>query len=526
MSSVHARMRRFVRVFTLALTALIAALALAGPAHARWLKAESERFVVYSDGGEAQLRRFVQDLEAFDRLLRLRLGLKVDDVPHRKLPIYLVGHRSGLAKVTPGVHESVAGFYLATDEDIFGIAIRDQKADTLKHEYAHHFMMQNFAFPYPAWFIEGFAEYFSTVEFERNRILVGKYNQNRAYWLVNGSWTPMTELLSGPPRRDSRHQETYYPLAWLLTHWFMTDAERRQNLSAYMADVGAGGDPVEAMQRATGLDLQQLRTTLRRYMNGRMTYEEIRIAFDPVPVVVTALPPSADDLLLLNQRLKVGVPEDQRAATAEEVRRAAARHPDDPLALLALGHAELHFGDRAAADAPLMRLIEREPDHVEGLQHLARLRMKTADDEDDYDAALRLKEEAQTYLARAYRRNDADYATLLLIAENRAGTPGYPNDNDLAVLEQAFVLAPQLASARLNLAQLLIHRDRAAEAVALLEPLVNDPHGGSAYARALLLRAKGLTEEEAAAQEAALAGQVEAEGEADADDDGDEADGL
>jgi len=141
------------------------------------------------------------------------------------------------------------------------------------------------------------------------------------------------------------------------------------------------------------------------------------------------------------------------------------------------------------------------------------------DDEDDYDAALRLKEEAQTYLARAYRRNDADYATLLLIAENRAGTPGYPNDNDLAVLEQAFVLAPQLASARLNLAQLLIHRDRAEEAVVLLEPLVNDPHGGSAYARALLLRAKGLTEEEAAAQEAALAGQVEAEGEADADDD-------
>jgi hypothetical protein len=504
MVSFQARVRRFAQTLSLCLTVLAATLAFAGPAHARWLRAESERFIVYSDGSESQLRSFVQDLESFDRLLRLRLGLKVDDAPYRKLPIYLVGHRSGLAKVNPGLHDTIAGFYLSTDEDIFGIAIRDDKADTLKHEYAHHFMMQNFSFPYPAWFIEGFAEYFSTVEFERNRILVGKYNTNRAYWLVNGSWTPMVELLSSRPLRSSRHQQTYYPLAWLLTHWFMTDPERRSSLSAYLTDVGAGGDPVEAMQRATGLDAQELQRTLRRYMNGRMTYEAIRTSFAPVPVVITPLSPSADDLLLLNQRLKSGTPEDQRADTADEVRRAAARHPNDPLALLALGHAELHFGDPTAAEAPLLRLIELDPDHVEGLQHLARVRMNAADDEDDYDAALRLKEEAQTYLARAYRLDDANYTTLLLIAENRSGTPGYPSANDLAVLEQAFVLAPQLASARLN-------GERNDEAIVLLEPLVNDPHGGSNYARALLLRAKGLTEEEADAQEAALANQGEAE---------------
>lgn len=491
---------------------LSALLAVASPAQARWLKAESERFIVYSDGDEGQLRSFVQDLESFDRLLRLRLGLKVDDVPYRKLPIYLVGHRSGLAKVRPGLPDSIAGFYLATDEDIFGIALRDKQADTLKHEYAHHFMMQNFSFPYPAWFIEGFAEYFSTVEFERNRILVGKFNENRAYWLVNGSWTPMVELLSSRPLRSSRHQETYYPLAWLLTHWFMTDPDRRQSLNVYLNDVGAGGDPVEAMQRATGLDARDLQRTLRRYMNGRMTYEAIRTSFPPVSVVVTPLPASADDLLLLNQRLKVGVAEDEREATADEVRRAAARHPDDPLALLALGHAELHFGDPAAAEAPLLRLIELAPDHIEGLQYLARIRMAAADDEADYEAALALKEEAQTYLARAYQLDEADYGTLLLIAENRAGTPGYPSDNDVAVLEQAFVLAPQLASARLNLAQLLIYEDRTREAIALLEPLANDPHDGSASARSLLLRAKGMTEAEAEAQEAALVEQAEADG--------------
>ena len=252
---------------SLAAVALAAGLLNAAPARAEWLKAESERFIVYSDGREPQLRRFVQELESFDRLLRLRLGLKVDEAPYRKLPIYLVGSHGGLTKVSPDAHENLAGFYTATDEDIFGVAIRDRDADTLKHEYAHHFMWQNFAATYPGWFVEGFAEYFSTVEFERDRVAVGKYNENRAYWLQNGSWLPMRDLLSGRPQlSDDRHSETYYPLAWLLTHWFMSDPARQRTLSAYLADVGGGGDPVEAMQRATGLTPEALQQTLRRYL--------------------------------------------------------------------------------------------------------------------------------------------------------------------------------------------------------------------------------------------------------------------
>ena len=228
---------------------------------------------------------------------------------------------------------------------------------------------------------------------------------------------------------------------------------------------------------------------------------------------MTRLPRSADDLLLLNQRLKVGVPEDKRAATAEEVRRAAARHPDDPLALLALGHAELHFGDPAAAEAPLQRLLALDPNHVEALQYLARARLKAAEDADSLEETDRLNGEARAFLHRAYRADDANYATLLLIAENRNGAEGYPNDNDVAVLEQAFALAPQLGEARINLAQVLMIRDRNAEAVPLLEPLVNDPHRPSAGARALLLRAKGMTEAEADAEEAEILKKGEAEGE-------------
>ena len=250
---------------TAAVLSILAAISAGvAPAHADWLKAESERFIVYSEGGEGKLREFVQELETFDRFLRLRMGLDVNETPPRKLPIYLVASRRGLTQVRPDLPENVAGFYMATDEDIFGIALRDQTVNTLKHEYAHHFMMQNFSYPYPGWFVEGFAEYFATVEIEKSRILVGKYNENRASWLRAASWMPMAELLSKRPLQRARNRETYYPLAWLLTHWFLGDPERQKALDAYLRDVGAGGDPVDDIGVSFDRLLVQVRGLGRR----------------------------------------------------------------------------------------------------------------------------------------------------------------------------------------------------------------------------------------------------------------------
>lgn len=470
---------------------LTAALAAAAPAQAEWRRAESDRFIVYSDVGDRQLRDFVQDLESYDRVLRFRMGLPGDTPTLRKLPIYLVASSAELAKVRPNASSNIAGFYIAADEDIFGVAIRDRNVDTLKHEYAHHFMMHNFSYAYPGWFVEGFAEYYATVEIKADRFTVGRFNENRASWLMAAQWMDMKDLLSRRPQERAANRETYYPLAWLLTHWFMSDPERQKMLSAYLLDVGAGGDSVEAMERATGLTMIRLRDTLRRYATGNLSFQIVTAAIPVAPMTITTLPPSADDLLLLNQRLKLGVAEDQRAATAAEVRRLAARHPDDPLALLALGHAELHFGDPAAAEAPLQRLLTLQPDHVEALQYLARARMEALKDAEDADTADRLTAEARNLLVRAHRQDDLNYITLMLAAQNRRNDAGYPNDNDVAVLEQAFALAPQLSEARYNLASALLTQARNAEAIALLEPLANHPHGSSASVRDLLARARG-----------------------------------
>lgn len=472
---------------TFAATALAAVmgtilLGAAAPARADWLRAESERFIVYSDGSDRSLREYVQKLETFDRVMRYRSGLPISDVPPRKLPIYLVGSRRGLLQVNPDSGANVAGTYFPADEDIFAVAMRGENDEVLLHEYAHHFMWGSMPGAYPGWFVEGFAEYYMTADIDGDRILLGDFSENRAYWLYNGTWIDLEDLLRLRPGEITRadYRETYYPVAWLLTHWFFSDPERAEQLKAYLADVGSGGDSVDAMQRATGLTLRELRSALMRYRGQRLKGRTISGQFPPLDITVTRLPESADDLLLLNQRLKVGVQAEDREALGREVMELAARHGDDPLALLAAGHAGLHFGDPTAGERALKRLLEIQPGHIEALQLMAGERMRQARDSDDPEETVALRREARDMLARAYAAGQNDYRTLTLIAELRSTEPDYPNDNDMLTLGLAFDRAPQLADIRISYAAGLARLDRTDEAIATLKPLANSPHGGGA----------------------------------------------
>jgi len=475
------------RVWLVACTALVSLFA--QPAVAEWKRAESPRFIVYSDGGsDATLRRYVQSLETYDYLLRARMGLPVDEPPARKLPIYLVSNNAGLVRINPGTDRQVAGTYFPAEEDIFAAAIRDSEQDYLLHEYFHHFFYEmGSTTHYPAWLVEGMAEYFMTAKISPESVMIGGVNDNRAYWLVNGRWIDLDDLLSKRVGeiRNPEERGTYYPVAWLLTHWFMSDETRRGWLTTYLEKVRTGGDSVESMTEATGMTLPEIRAQLRRYMSGRLTGTRYNGNFPTVEIAITRLPRSADDLLLLGQRLKIGVPEEDRAETAALVRRAAARHPDDPFAMLQLGHAELHFGDAEAGEAILTRLLEREPDNVEALQLMASRYMRLASESEGDPAPLMAR--ARGFLARAYRIDDESYYTLLNLAQTRQGQPSYPNDNDMATWREAFVRAPQLASIRLGYSAALMQNKEFEQAQVLLEPLANAPHGGGASAAARTL---------------------------------------
>ena len=481
----------WLRFGALACALVLGLIALPGRAQADWLRAESPRFVVYSDGDQRTLRAYVQQLETFDSMLRARHGLDPAGVPARKLPIYLVWGEEGLRSIRPDLGENTAGVYVRSNSDIFAVAIRDREDDdTLMHEYVHHFMLANFPSGYPGWLVEGYAEYYMTTDISPRRIYVGRHAPGRTDTLnYFRRWLPWDQVLSQGPSawEDPEARSLYYAQAWLLTHYMLSDPNRMAQLRNYVRRLNQGATSPEAFTETTGLSMDQVEATLRAYMRGGMPYMELSPdEAPPATVTITQLPASADDLLLDAQHLRSWVAEGRGPALLARVRERAAGHPADPFAQLVLARGELMLGDAAVADAILDRVLEADPANVEALQLKAELLMNQGEANPDQRASLFGR--ARAFLARAYEADPTSFQTLYALARSRTIAPDYPTENDLETWLAANELAPQLESIRLEGAYALIQAGEFGHALSLLSPLVNDPHSpeASAAARSLI----------------------------------------
>jgi hypothetical protein len=521
------------------LASIVAVVALLAPglAQAKWMKAETERFVVYSNGDEWTLREYAVKLEDFETLLRMFFALKPEGAPPRKFEIYLVSNTDELRRVAPRASESLAGFYTASPNAIFAVAIRARgdgdEDDTIFHEYAHHFMMQYLAGSYPGWLVEGFAEYYMTARLKPGSFEIGTFNSGRAYTLLNGPWTP-TEVVLTRRTSDLRRDQVfgYYAQSWLMTHYMLADPAPRQQLFAYVRLVAQGKESAAAWVEATGESIEAFDARLKVYMRkGIPSVRFKRTAYTPAPVTITVLPPSADDLLLESLRATLGgfrkpdeppetddedeegpkaggkragrdadaaAYERERLAFIDRVRTRAAKYPTDGLAQRTLARVELEGGDKAAGVAILDRLIAADAQDAEALRLKAEVVLADAYDAETYDARRALLNEAGRLFLKANRIQPNEYRTLFGYAISRQGERDYPNDNVLDVFDSAVALAPQVDDIRIAAARAFMRRKLYSEAVPLLLPVANDPHGGpgSEIARVMLKeieaeRAKG-----------------------------------
>lgn len=457
---------------------------------AEWLKAESDRFVVYGTGSEAQVRGLVTRLSAYDAVLRLLTPGVRQDPPPQKFEVYLVRGGGDLRRVQPGLRGTIRGFYSANENAVFAMAVASQVGittdETLFHEYAHYFMLENFPVAYPAWFVEGWAEYYMTTDIGAEKIKIGGYNKNRVYWLYNAEWLPMEDILSkrvsevGPNRAH-----LFYSQAWLLTHYLRSDPTRAVQLNKAITAIAAGENPVSAMQAATGMSMAELTKALRAYrqLPGHIISG---MTIHPPQITVTTLPPSADDFMLDSLRLSTGSPGKAEPQFLADIRRRAARWPGDRLAELTLARAEFLYGDVTVGEAIMQRRLDADPKDVEALL-IAGSGQLVAGARDPANRKARLKA-ARSFLIPAYKFDDADYRILLAYTFSRALEPGYPNDNDVNALLAARALAPSVQLSSVLAGAALMQRGEQARASVLLAAAANNPHGGAmaAQARALL----------------------------------------
>lgn len=475
------------------LSLLLAALCLSTGASAEWRVAETKHFRVYSDGSEKALVAYARQLERFDWLLRLMTGAGTErEMP--PLDVYMVRSQAKL-RALADLPRDVGGFYHAASTGTAAFSVRvndadDTALDILLHEYGHHFMMFHFPYVYPSWYVEGFAEYFSTADVKTDNMTMGRASQNRAAWLTYGNWIDARVLLTADAWSMKKRDDVamFYAQSWLATHYMLRDPQRSQQLSAYLKRLSVGESLEAAFEPAFGIDMKTFNRQLNAYMKGKITYTKLTIKPGQVPeppVSVSALPPAAETLLLPYAMLKARAGDTEAADTlVAGLRRDALRYPDDPWTAEVIAAVEAEFGDAAQGRKLLRPLMEARPDDAELNYLMGRSHMRSAED-GDVEAN---HAQARRHFTRAFKTRPHHYQTLYNYVRAQ---PDPRRPDVVTVLAEARALAPQVSEINVALAALLVETGEFERARNILGAMMMNPHSPpSDYVVDLLQRAR------------------------------------
>ncbi len=462
-------------------------------AQARWLEARSTNFIVYSEGSEGKLRSFTDKVERYDQLLRLLNGIK-EPPTGVKLKIYLLPSTGAIANFYTGDARNVAGFYttrlygpVAFVPRTEGDSVFDLDGQTiLFHEYAHHFMMQNYPVAFPAWFIEGFAEYFSTVEFpdDVTKVDIGKVVNPRIPSLALNQWAPMEKLLALNYQAESKISSTeieqLYAQGWLLTHYLYNSKERAGQLGTYIRNLNKGLPEADAFRAAFQTDYATLGKELKRYFQGgKLYYQRLSGLKSTAGVIeVRPLTPPEDALLVLEARLRLGVDKTRRADFDRKFNAAVKPFADTPPGRMAQAEWEIAYGTAEAATAQLAPLVAATPADPRALllQAIATAKLADAATGGSSPAANKV---ARSWAVRANRAAPEAPYPLVLYYRSFLRDDVTPPQIAVDGMAEAHALMPQDSGLAMNTAVALARSGAKDDAKRLLRPLIYNPHGGS-----------------------------------------------
>lgn len=341
---------RTFRIFSPLILAIAVLSAHAADQH--WLRVSSDHFIVVTDAGEKPghdvAAHFEQMRAIFGQLLS-RSKLRMSE------PIEIIAIRgdkdfSQLAPQVDGKPITSTGFWLSGEDRIF-IVLNLFEPDSwraVEHQFAHYMLNYNYP-PTPAWFDEGFAEYFASLNLMAKNTELGAdpelkpssqtdllghqvdVNNLKSFTeiLQNPVWLAWPDLMTMKNRvlngQEGTHHTLFYAQSWILVHYLLSK-DKMSDLGKYFGLVEIQRMPVEqAIQQAFGMSVAQLDQEVKAY------YRSLKPLFDsldeaqhpnapsiPQAIYQTALPFSVDDIGTSSKSLPI--PEAQALVDEMELR--------------------------------------------------------------------------------------------------------------------------------------------------------------------------------------------------------------
>ncbi|RZL38481.1 MAG: hypothetical protein EOP35_05690 [Rubrivivax sp.] len=421
-----------------------------------WVRAESPHFVVYSDAGEDDVTQLLGNLEKLDNLLRIyTASLRQAAQPEAKLTLYFHNSASELREIEASQPADAVGLYSSCARGVQGFAVHLERIHSLADEqldrsplnetlsyvfeaYARHFLYRHTDVRAPASFIDGFAQYFSSVRFSDGQMVVGRVPKGvGAYlkFLDEGRYYSLDydDVLQGRLAGARNYAGAagvrleFEAKAWVLTHYMLSSEENRQRLNRYLVAIGRGADPTEAFERVFNLKKADIGNVMWRYaLTGVTALRVASPALEAAHVSIRSLPLAAGEFVLANAALKACPSRPAGESLLRRLAGLAARFPDDDLGRLALSRAQIDWGNPQDAVPRLEAMLQTDDASFEARSLLGRAYLRLAErSEGDARGAQLLAAQRHLQRARALNPQSAEVAVAAFRAEMAAaGGPG------------------------------------------------------------------------------------------------------
>jgi tetratricopeptide (TPR) repeat protein len=457
-----------------------------------WREVKTKHFIIYGDLSDSDARAFADKIERFDGAMRQIVGTTVS-IP---VTIYVVSDIAEVQKLAGrrdvgGFYNAVAqGPYIVVPLSVTGNNVVREIAKTIMfHEYAHHMTLSSSDEYYPGWVTEGFAEFFSTADINKDgSITLGANPSIRMYSIGNMNRWSVEQLLTSDTRKVPKNEIIErYTRGWLLCHYLLLSGKRDGQLSSYLKLINQGAAPLDAGKKVFG-DLKKLNSEIETYVRGSklpgLTFVPDALK-NGVEMTVRPLREGEAKIMPLRLRSAIGVTPETAPKVAEDGRRIAALYPDDAAVQRAVAEMEYDADRLDGAEAAADRALAVDPANLMAMAYKGRVYAKRAKKESKPE----LWKEARRWFVKANKLNP-DHALPFVLYYDSFIASGVPApEAAMTGLLRAIVLVPQDASINMRIGYARIVQGDLKGARSVLAPVGFNPENGEDNAAKKLIAA-------------------------------------
>lgn len=460
-----------------------------------WVKAESEHFIFHSDVGEKETLKYLEKLEKFHFLLGA-LHNNIDDNNYEKFNVYFLDDRAKYRIIRPNLSYDAYGFVTTCTSGLQGFSNYDgdidkKSSDLLKtsqndsqvvlfHEYTHIFMLKHLGRSYPKWFIEGFAEYYSTIRFDETKAIVGLPSGWRYSTLKSGKKIKYQDIINENEAVYNSKNDVFafYAQSWLLVHYLYSTTELKEKFIKYLDIRGTHKNKTEAFELAMGIKIKDLDAKLSQYLEKSINAQNYTIKksfkFD---AKITKYPNSAKSLLLFDAAVNSCPYKEDKEKLYEKITSETAKFPNDEYAMRVLANAQINLGHHNKAKEFYENQLKNNPKDGDALFKLGLIEFLG---EQDQNIKIKSLPKARDYFLKSYKENPFNARNLFYLSQT-SKMWNNPDENSVNAAIQAFNIEPAVDVFAINLINILIRKNDIENAKDVIIFLLNNPHSSEKY---------------------------------------------